>query len=538
MANNLASLTNEMTIANFNYQRLDLKRLAALAQHLPKELKSVSSAQAKYELLREYDEKYRTYVENISYLLFQSNVSLEPSYYKSELDYYISQLASWKQTLLSAKFSVLQGNLSELAQLTGKRYLIDLQMQYFLEQSSTLKINEQQQEVAKTIQAEVVHLSSQTAKPNWHEKGKLNASLNKLLELGARKAKLLGYDNYGELAMAIAAKFELDVGRLREIRQSIQKYLLPLYKGLLPKANLYQNGWLTFANKEALLEAFKTLLSQAFPKSDFAYLNELQTHGYFQLAANSNLQNRRDFANLQANFALSDLYLAKQRQTLICWQRYAHITDWTELYQNIVSASFSRLNRSANSLLENELPDFSFKVYASQVLESLCFQTSEKLYGNSYFYRRVMQILEKLLHICLLTELQEQLYLVNPQMSADLLSLSRDLYSSLHDKYFSGLKRYANFLLPCNFKELLAESFAKQLNVLLELSGLMLWDQSAAFQDPEARSLAFQNLLKLGRDHTAVEAIRYLEWPSAFDEDAIKHLAYKLAYHLETNRTN
>lgn len=527
-------LTNLASLSDYQYHRLDLANLATIASKLPSP-KPGESAEAKYQLLQKYDEHYRAYVENVSYLLFQASVSAQPIDYLNELSYYQKLLGESKQTLLSAKFAVLNDNLSELAKLTGKRYLIDLQMQYFLKQSSTLKINEQQQELAKTIREEVTNLSSLVSKPTFQEQAKLNSALNKLLELGTRKARLLGYDNYGELAMNLAAKFELDAAKLREIRQAIQKYLLPLYKGLLQKADLYQHGRLSFANPQELKQAFVNLLNKAFPEPDFAYLSELEQKGYFQVTSAKGIQGLQQLASLQKDFVLSDLYLAKLKQPLICWHRAAHITDWTELFKGVVTISFNLKNRQANSLVENEIPDLSFKIFASQVLESLCFQTSELLYGRSYFYRRVMQILEKLLHICLLTELQEQLYLVNPHESADLLSLSRNLYSSLHDKYFPGLRRYADFILPCNFRELLAESFAKQLNVLLELSGLMLWDEAEKYKDPQARSEAFAQLLRLGRDYTAVEAINYLDWPSAFDVASIKRLAYKLAYHLEMN---
>lgn len=527
---------NWQALSDFKYQRVDMTKLAAHFSNLAQELAKANSASDKYLLLRKCDELYRAYYENVSYLIFQAEVKADNnSYYQTELAYYEASMSLLQHAYLGAKVSILRGDLGELAKLTGKRYLLDLQMQYFLKQDATLKINAKQSEIVKRIRHELLCLPMQFGKLSVKELADLNRSFNELLALGTRKAKLLGYNNYGELAISLAARSELGAERLREIRQAVQKYLVPLYKGLLVKAGLYQNGWLSFQNQASMFKAFQQLITATFSEPDLASFGELKEQGCVKLAVNSIDSEGTPYKTRATKLSLNGLYLANWRQTLVCLHSFAHITDWVELYQGLVSTSFTLVNKTDSSLIENELPDTVFKSYASQVLESLCFPTSEKLFGRSYFYKRVMQILEKLLHICLLTELQEQLYLVNPQASNDLLTLSRNLYSSLHEIYFPGLKRYSEFILPCNFNELLAESFDQQLKVLLELSGLMLWDEADKFKTSDERLEAFYNLLKLGSKYTPVEAIEHLDWPSAFDEDAIKRLAYKLAYHLEVN---
>lgn len=529
---NSADFTHLQDFSAIRYRRFDVPTLIACGRKLPEQLKNAENSADKYAVLRQYDQQYRAYVQAVSQVIFLMAASAGEQSYEEELDYYTGQLTAVHDATVLAKLSILRGDLEELVKYTGKRYLIDLQMQYFLQKPETLQINAEQKTVYQKLQSLFQSLNYGQAELTLRQKLQLTESFNELLKLRLRKAKMLGYNNFGELAMSLAAGAELETTKLRTVRLAVQKYLVPLYKGLLQKFSLYEHGKVTFASQAQMFDGFIRLLNGSLPPAASDFLREMQAKGYVRIKpADVNLPKFRQLPD-------ATLYLAKERLPLILLHKFDHITDWSDLFEELAGSAFIRQNSGTDTLVENELPDQAFRIYAGHVLESFCFENGSKIWGPTYFYRRVLQILEELLYVCLFTEFQEQIYLANIQLNGDTISLCTNLYSSLHELYFPGLKRYRRLIQRRNFSEIMKESFYQQLNVLLKLSALMMWDKSSVSPSADEKLAAFYSLLQLGANYTAVEAINLLKWPSAFDDDAIKRLAYKLAYRLEINELN
>lgn len=526
--------------SSIQYSHVDF---AILEQHIKQCSKSWQNARdldSCYRDLRTFDSYLRSYVEACSYLLFQTEARPQDDFYRNELINCLANYQKLRQLNAMLKASLIQRqDLLELANLTGKRMLFELQTQYFLQQQALQDLNQEQLKISRNLLHSLDNLTFPRIRMKKSQLKKLYSELHRLFLLRSQKAKHLGYLNFADLAKQLAGDASFADEKIANLRLDIKKYLVPLYQGLLQKFVLYEQEQVSFRNEQSAYDNFIGVIDAVFVKGEFDWFKMLKHKGYLLVkdAAHAEAEKAYDLKQIAGDEYerawLQDLYLAKSKQPLFLLDSLVHITDWSNLFTKLATGSFIWINSQKERLLENELPDQAMKNYAAAVLEALCLKRSKALLGPAYFYRRALQILEEVLYMTLLTEYQEHIYSSDLQYSSDALTYSKNLYAKLHAEYFPNLQRYNHIFLRRSFEELIAEPFHQQLSSLYKLAGLLLWDYQDQISANTYLPEQFFELLALGADITVEAAIEKLNWPSIFSEGAIKRLAYKLAYNLE-----
>lgn len=528
--------------SGIQYSHVDFADLEQQFKQYSQSWQGEKNLQACYDDLRSFDSSLRSYVEACSYLLFQHEAKPQDDFYRNELMNCLANYQKLRQLNAMLKASLIKRrDLLELANLTGKRMLFELQSQYFLQQPVMVELNQQQIAISRNL----INNLDKLTQPRLHMKKsqvkKLYSELHQLFRLRSQKAAHLGYANFSDLAKHMVGDYSFDEEKIAKLRSEIKKYLVPLYLGLLRKFTLYEREQVSFKNESAAYDSFIALVESVFVRGEFDWFKMLKHKGYMLVknSANRERDSEYDLKEIATDEAervwLQDLYLAKTRQPLFLLDSLIHITDWSNLFTKLATGAFIWINSSKDRLLENELPDQAMKTYSSAVLEALCLQRSKEMLGPVYFYRRALQILEEVLYMTLLTEYQEHIYAANLTYGSEALTYSKTLYENLHEQYFPASARYNHIFLRRSFEELLAEPFHQQLSALYKLSGLLLWDYRDQIADNIYLPEQFFELLALGADMTVSDAIERLHWPDIFAEGAVKRLAYKLAFNLELN---